>query len=1081
MKKFTLSLLLCLLATLSTNVIAQNLSQSINQQLTQLLEKDDLLPQDIQWKMTSNHVSSVSGIQHGYYSQLINGIQVYGTESGIHLTPSGSVLTANNRFVNKTVDKLRTTTPSLNAIQAVQAASSQLNYTISEALSVIESNGGASQETLLSGGGMSLSPIPAKLMYQLNDNNELILVWDLSIQERNQQNWWNVRVDANTGTIIDKNDYMVSCSFDHDHSADSELNFNKNLYDIPNYKELVATNAAGCTECYEVIAMPIESPYYGVRTIEVQPAYLAASPFGWHDTDGVTGAEFTETRGNNADAYDDGNNPGYQPDGGASLNFTGYPFSEIYTNSNQYEDAAISNLFYWNNIIHDLMYVYGFDEVGGNFQENNYGNGGLGSDYVNAEAQDGSGTCNANFGTPPDGSNPTMQMYVCGDKDGDFDNLVIVHEYGHGISNRLTGGPANTGCLNNQEQMGEGWSDFYGVLMTIEPGDTGTDPRGVGTYLFGQGPGGPGIRPFPYSTDFAVNPQTYNSIIGAAVPHGVGSVWATIMWEVTWELIGEYGYDPDFYNFTGDVNVDAGNVQAFALVTEGMKLQPCSPGFVDGRDAIFAADLAIYGGANECLLWDAFARRGLGFSANQGSSGSTSDGTEAFDSPVPAINTAEEVCVGAGVQVFGGGTPAGGVYSGTGVTDDGNGLTYTFDPAVAGVGIHAIGYDVTTSCATGTAFDDLEVTPDEPEVLCQDVTLELDINGEATLTIYDIVTNLEPGALVVDQTGTFAPIDITATGTTVSLSDDSVSGALPVGFDFSYYGIVYNNFYISSNGFLTFNGSSGNGCCSGGVIPSSGDENNLIALVWEDLNPASGGTIRYETVGTAPDRKLVMEYDAVPFYGSSDAVTTQVQLFETSNRIEIHSTLIPANGNATMGIENQDGSMGLPVPGRNSQTWSCSNDYVAFYYAPGGPADNCGTATTISLSQTLFTCDDRPSSVVTVTVTDGDGNVGTCTPTVTISDPLGVCPPLGLEDNIFDQNISIFPNPSNSQITIVNNSNSEIKTITITDINGRTIQNLNVDNATTRSTFSIESLSQGMYFVKIEAENNSTVKRIVKN
>ena len=131
--------------------------------------------------------------------------------------------------------------------------------------------------------------------------------------------------------------------------------------------------------------------------------------------------------------------------------------------------------------------MYGFDEEAGNFQENNYGNGGSESDSVNAEAQDGSGTCNANFGTPPDGSNPTMQMYVCDDKDGDFDNLVIVHEYGHGISNRLTGGPTNTGCLSNNEQMGEGWSDYYGVLMTIKPGDSGTDARGVGTYLFGQG------------------------------------------------------------------------------------------------------------------------------------------------------------------------------------------------------------------------------------------------------------------------------------------------------------------------------------------------------------------------------------------------------------------------------------------------------------------------------------------------------------------------------------------------------------------------------------------------------------------
>ena len=54
----------------------------------------------------------------------------------------------------------------------------------------------------------------------------------------------------------------------------------------------------------------------------------------------LAGAEFTVTKGNNVDAYEDGNNPGYQPDGGAYLDFTGYPFNEIYTNTNQYEDCC---------------------------------------------------------------------------------------------------------------------------------------------------------------------------------------------------------------------------------------------------------------------------------------------------------------------------------------------------------------------------------------------------------------------------------------------------------------------------------------------------------------------------------------------------------------------------------------------------------------------------------------------------------------------------------------------------------------------------------------------------------------------
>ena len=63
-------------------------------------------------------------------------------------------------------------------------------------------------------------------------------------------------------------------------------------------------------------------------------------------------------------------------------------------------------------MMHDIWYRYGFDEASGNFQENNYGNGGFGSDSVNADGQDGSGFNNASFGTPPDGQNPQMTMFL---------------------------------------------------------------------------------------------------------------------------------------------------------------------------------------------------------------------------------------------------------------------------------------------------------------------------------------------------------------------------------------------------------------------------------------------------------------------------------------------------------------------------------------------------------------------------------------------------------------------------------------------------------------------------------------------
>ena len=1057
---------------------AQGISDKVNNQLAELVTNNQLLIEDINWELSSDHISSVSGVHHIYYSQMLNDIEVFGSQSSIHVLADGSVLSSTNNFVFKITAKLKNSTnASLTAVQAIQSAANQLQYSITNELSVLESFAGVSQRQIISNGGMSLSPIPAKLMYQLVDD-QLKLVWDLSIQEKSQKNWWNIRVDATTGTIIDKNNYMLSCGFDHQH--EESLDYNKNLNKVLNYNNSSLVTVADCDECYEVFAMPVESPYYGERTIEIQPAYLIASPFGWHDVDGVTGPDFTVTKGNNVDAYEDGDNFGYQPDGDVQLDFTGYPFDPIYSNTNQYEDAAITNLFYWNNIIHDLVYVYGFNEEAGNFQENNYGNGGSESDPVNAEAQDGSGTCNANFGTPPDGSNPTMQMYVCDDKDGDFDNLVIVHEYGHGISNRLTGGPTNTGCLSNNEQMGEGWSDYYGVLMTIKPGDSGTDARGVGTYLFGQGAGADGIRPYPYSTDLTINPQTYDDICNLAIPHGVGSVWATALWEVTWALIDDYGFDTDFYNFTGDVDQDAGNIQAFALVTEGMKLQPCNPSFIDGRDAIIAADIAIYGGANECLLWEAFAKRGLGFSADAGSSGSTCDGTPAFDSPVPAINTEESICEGQGLQIFGGGTPTGGVYSGTGVTDDGNGLTYTFDPSSAGVGFHTIAYEVSSQCASGSVTDIIEVTDNLPEITCQNITLELDSNGEAVLEIPNVVTNLEPGALVIDQTGVFAPIDITTSGTVVSLGDDEVSGAQPIGFSLNYYGSDYTDFFISSNGFITFDSNSANGCCSGGLIPSSGDENNLIALVWEDLDPSAGGVIRYETIGTAPDRILVMEYDNVPYYGGSDdLVKVQLQLFEETNRIEIHSTNIPANGDATQGVENSNGTEGIATPGRNAQSWSASEDYVAFFYEPGEPADNCGLSTSIDLSQTLFTCSDLGDNTITITLTDTDGNAATCSSVVTVTDPLVICA-LGNQGNELDTSIRLFPNPTDGQLTLVNENNMDIETITIFDFNGRTIQELAVEESSININFSIANIAQGIYFVKIQTDEASVVKRVLK-
>ncbi|WP_130733169.1 M36 family metallopeptidase [Flavobacterium sp. J27] len=628
MKNIYLSIMLIICCVFYTNLYAQE-KNIIQTELERLVEQGILNEQDIlNWNITDQYTSRNSSIRHIYFRQVVNGLEIINTESDIHILPTGDVLTFNYKFTKDISSKvLSRSISSTSALQAVKAASNQLGYKITENFYVVKEDNSSNKKTLVSNGGVSLSDIPVQLNYFLSDSGEIELVWNLSIEAISQQEWYNVLVHHATGEILAKFNWVVSCNFDHDHSEnDCQVhNFHNEKQQFSLFKNTNSFSSTLLNGTYNVFAMPLESPYYGSRSIVTNTANVA-SPFGWHDTNGVSGVEYTVTRGNNVNAYEDGDNPGFQPNGGTSLNFN-FPFNPTYSNSNQSEAAAITNLFYWNNIIHDLMYVYGFDETSGNFQSNNYGNGGLGNDFVKAEAQDGSGTCNANFATPSDGSSPRMQMYVCGTQDGDFDNLVIVHEYGHGISNRLTGGPSNSSCLMNQEQMGEGWSDYYGLLMTMTSANSSTSSRTVGTYLFNQGPNGAGIRPFPYNTSMTINPQTYDSIKTVSGPHAIGSVWCTMLWEMTWNLINQHGFDADLINGNGGNNI------SLALVTEGLKLQPCSPGFVDARNAILAADIALYGGANQCAIWTAFAKRGLGYSASQGSSFDKNDGTQAFDLP----------------------------------------------------------------------------------------------------------------------------------------------------------------------------------------------------------------------------------------------------------------------------------------------------------------------------------------------------------------------------------------------------------------------------------------------------------------
>jgi len=163
---------------------------------------------------------------------------------------------------------------------------------------------------------------------------------------------------------------------------------------------------------------------------------------------------------------------------------------------------------------------------------------------------------------------------------------------------------------------------------------------------------------------------------------------------------------------------------------------------------------------------------------------------------------------------------------------------------------------------------------------------------------------------------------IAGSGTTVTLSDDQVSAALNIGFDFCFYGTTYTQFYMSSNGFITFLAGQPSGCCNGVVIPNAGTPNGIIAACWTDLNTAYGGSFDYFTTGAAPNRRLVVRYNSVGEHAYTGFYYNgQIILYETTNVIEIHSQRYNISGHTVaVGVENQTGTLGAGVAGYNTVT-----------------------------------------------------------------------------------------------------------------------------------------------------------------
>ncbi len=599
------------------------LINNLNSISSKSLYNNGLTKSDVDNITVTDIVSSKKGkgFNHVYGIQNHNGIPI--VSSSIHMfMENGTIVKRadNIDLISDIKSRVTSTKASLPPGTAVNKLATAVGL---KPASLNSSSKSPDGDTQYEDTGISDGPIKVTEVYMLNDKGDLRLTYNVTIPEVDGSHWWNGYIDAVTGNLLKPaDDWVISCNFGD--ASHENHNHSHSILETKAVATVANAPAAFMPNSYNVFPLPVESPNHGDRAIVTNPSNTNASPFGWHDTNGSNGAEFTTTRGNNVWAQDDsnGNNgTGFSPDGGSTLEFNN-PLN-LNQQPSSYRSAAITNLFYWNNVMHDIWYQYGFDEASGNFQENNYGKGGRGSDSVNADAQDGSGTNNANFGTPPDGSNPRMQMFLWTNptRDGDFDNVVIAHEYGHGISTRLVGGPSRN-ALGGSEQMGEGWSDWFGLMITMKPGDVGTTGRGVGTYVRGQPTSGRGIRPTQYSTNRSINNTDYADVNTLRRPHGVGYGFATILWDMTWGLIDAEGFDADLYNGTGGNNI------AMALVIEGLKNTANNPGYVSGRDGILRADQDLYGGRYECIIWKAFAERGVGQDANENNNGGTNGQTD---------------------------------------------------------------------------------------------------------------------------------------------------------------------------------------------------------------------------------------------------------------------------------------------------------------------------------------------------------------------------------------------------------------------------------------------------------------------
>ncbi|HKX63147.1 MAG TPA: M36 family metallopeptidase, partial [Verrucomicrobiae bacterium] len=567
-------------------------------------------------KMKRDYITAHSGMRTTLWQQELAGIEIFDAIFQAHTTKHDELVNIASHFMPRLADAIRQPeqfppAPRISAAQTIGIVCNQGKPAAISAEEFQPQGTAADAEHRQFFRGKALQgQARTRLVWLPTDARTLRLGWEIIATPQVSGRMSLSVVDATTGEMWIQRDLTSDAS-------------------DATYRVFIGDNPTPFSPGYATLGYSNQPAAVSRVWATLKSLDAAASPQGWIPDGG------NETLGNNVDAHtdlDDDNTPDLPRPAGSPARTFDFPLDLAQEpDGSTYRKAAVVNLFYWCNWIHDRLYQLGFTEAAGNFQQDNFGQGGEEGDRVQADAQDGGGLNNANFSTPPDGMPPRMQMYIYDKptpkRDGDFDVQVVIHEYVHGLSRRLVAG--GSGPAGPQRKgMSEGWCDFYALALLASANE---DPNA--TYAFGayvaygfnfETPGDNyyfGVRRFPYCTDLLKNPLTFKDIdplqwdghpgiprsplwngSSPAEVHNMGEVWCMTLWEARAKLIAKLGYAK-------------GHQLMLQYVTDGMKLVPEDPTFIEGRDGILQAEQVLSGGTNKAVLWAAFAKRGMGLNA----------------------------------------------------------------------------------------------------------------------------------------------------------------------------------------------------------------------------------------------------------------------------------------------------------------------------------------------------------------------------------------------------------------------------------------------------------------------------------